>query len=157
MLTQRRTDRLNMEVLVRLQIWVAFWVMYWSSWEQHSWAPHPTYNDKKIKMTEVEIFKAQCICVPVCLHDGKIRCQLFHKCLLEVCSTWGKPSAVACWKHTSCIWYSSVHSLCGILLFSCNLKLWWKSLCAVDAHLSGWSTVPVSPTSMSCLWHFYSR
>lgn len=67
----------------------------------------------------MEIIQLKRVCVPVYLHVGKVRCQLFHKSPLEVGSTWGKPSAVACWKHTSCIWHSSVHSLCGILL-------WWK-------------------------------
>lgn len=80
--------------------------------------PLPQIHNNENRKT-VEIFHRKRICVPVYLHVGKLRCQLFHKSPLEVCSTWGKPSAVACWKHTFCIWYSSVHFLCGILL-------WWK-------------------------------
>lgn len=78
----------------------------------------PQIRDSK-KGKRVEIIRLKRVCVPVYLPVGKVRCQLFHKSPLEVGSTWGKPSAVACWKHTSCIWHSSVHSLCGILL-------WWK-------------------------------
>lgn len=36
------------------------------------------------------------VCVAVYLHVGTLRCQLFRKCPLEVCSAWGKPSAAAC-------------------------------------------------------------
>lgn len=59
-------------------------------------APPIHNNKKKIKIKKVEIIPLKRICVPVYLHVGKVRCQLFRKSPLEVCSTWGKPSAVAC-------------------------------------------------------------
>lgn len=56
--------------------------------------PPQIHDNENVK--KVEIIQRKRICVPVYLHVGKLRCQLFHKSPLEVCSTWGKPSAVAC-------------------------------------------------------------